>query len=133
MIRKTKIVATISNLSCEPEFIQRLHKTGMDVVRLNTAHMTHEDALEVINNTRQVSEKIAILIDTKGPEMLYGIRPANGAGQLISQVVSNGIRILRWEGLRGCVCYDWRFCQIIPGIFLVISLSHADGIYAGQV
>lgn len=41
----------------------------MNVVRLNTAHMTHKDALAVINNTRAVSEKIGILLDTKGPEI----------------------------------------------------------------
>ncbi len=69
MVRKTKIIATISNLSCEVEFLERLYKAGMNVVRLNTAHMTHDDALKVIENTRKVSEKIAILIDTKGPEI----------------------------------------------------------------
>ena len=69
MVRKTKIIATISNKSCEPSFLKRLHKAGMNVVRLNTAHMTHDDALKVINNTRKVSDKIAILIDTKGPEI----------------------------------------------------------------
>lgn len=67
--RKTKIVATISNLNCQPDFIKRLYTAGMDVVRLNTAHMTHDDALEIIKNTRQVSDKIGILIDTKGPEI----------------------------------------------------------------
>ncbi len=41
----------------------------MNVVRLNTAHMSHDDALEVIRNTRAVSEKIGILLDTKGPEI----------------------------------------------------------------
>lgn len=69
MKRKTKIVATISNLNCDPEFIERLYKAGMNVVRLNTAHMTHEDALTVIQNTRKVSGHIAILLDTKGPEI----------------------------------------------------------------
>jgi pyruvate kinase len=69
MVRKTKIIATISNKFCEIPFLERLYKAGMNVVRLNTAHMTHENALEVINNTRQVSDKIAILIDTKGPEI----------------------------------------------------------------
>ncbi len=69
MLRKTKIVATISNLNCSVEFIQGLYKAGINVVRLNTAHMTHEDALEVINNTRAVSDKIGILLDTKGPEI----------------------------------------------------------------
>ncbi|MBR9981392.1 MAG: pyruvate kinase [Desulfatitalea sp.] len=69
MARKTKIVATISNLNCAPSFIERLHKAGMNVVRLNTAHMSHQDALEVITAVRQVSDNIGILLDTKGPEI----------------------------------------------------------------
>lgn len=69
MSRNTKIVATISNLRCSVDFIEKLYKSGMSVVRLNTAHMTHDDALEVIENTRKVSERIAILLDTKGPEI----------------------------------------------------------------
>ncbi|MEH0020072.1 MAG: pyruvate kinase [Desulfobacter sp.] len=68
-MRKTKIVATVSNLNCSPEFIQGLYDAGANVVRLNTAHMTHDDALEVIENTRKVSDKIGILLDTKGPEI----------------------------------------------------------------
>jgi pyruvate kinase len=69
MPRKTKIVATISSLNCSPDFIKGLYDAGMNVVRLNTAHMSHDDALEVINNTRKVSGKIGILLDTKGPEI----------------------------------------------------------------
>ncbi len=69
MRRKTKIVATISNQNCSVPFIERLFAAGMNVVRLNTAHMSHEDALEVIRCTRAVSEKIGILLDTKGPEI----------------------------------------------------------------
>lgn len=65
MQRKTKIVATISSLNCSPDFIRGLYRAGMNVVRLNTAHMSHEDALEVISNTREVSDKIGILLDTK--------------------------------------------------------------------
>lgn len=69
MHRKTKIIATISTLNCSVEFIGRLYKAGMNVVRLNTAHMSHEDALKIITNTRAVSDKIGILLDTKGPEI----------------------------------------------------------------
>jgi pyruvate kinase len=69
MSRKTKIVATISNLNCSPEFIKRLYKAGINVVRLNTAHMSHENALEVIAAVREASDKIGILVDTKGPEI----------------------------------------------------------------
>jgi pyruvate kinase len=69
MERKTKIIATISTLNSSKEFIKGLYRAGMNVVRLNTAHMTHADALMVVENTRAVSEKIGILLDTKGPEI----------------------------------------------------------------
>ena len=40
MFKKTKIVATISDLHCDVEFIQQLFNNGMNVVRLNTAHQS---------------------------------------------------------------------------------------------
>lgn len=73
MKKKTKIIATISDLKCDINFLQSLYDTGMDIVRLNTAHQSTEQAAKVIKNIREVSEKIAILIDTKGPE----VRTAN--------------------------------------------------------
>ena len=69
MEKKTKIVATISDRRCEVEFIRELYNEGMNVVRINSAHTTFEGATAVVNNTRQVSEAIGILIDTKGPEI----------------------------------------------------------------
>ncbi len=69
MKKFTKIVATISDQRCEVEFLRALYKAGMNVVRLNTAHMNHEGLNRVVANVREVSEKIAILIDTKGPEI----------------------------------------------------------------
>jgi pyruvate kinase len=67
--KRTKIVATISDKNCSVEFIKQLYDEGMDVVRINSAHLNLEGALKIINNTREVSDKIAILIDTKGPEI----------------------------------------------------------------
>lgn len=69
MYKKTKIVATISDKKCDVDFIRELYENGMNIVRLNTAHQTYDDALKVINNVRKVSDKIAILLDTKGPEI----------------------------------------------------------------
>ncbi len=69
MYKKTKIIATISDKKCDIEFIRSLYENGVNVVRLNTAHQTHDDALKVIKNVRAVSNKIAILLDTKGPEI----------------------------------------------------------------
>ena len=69
MRKKTKIVATISDLRCDVDFLKRLFDNGMNVIRINTAHASFEGAKKVIENTRKVSETIAILIDTKGPEI----------------------------------------------------------------
>ncbi len=68
-MQKTKIVATISDRHCDVQFIKSLYNEGMNVVRLNTAHQTPEDTLKIVKNTRTVSERIALLLDTKGPEV----------------------------------------------------------------
>ena len=67
--KQTKIVATISDRRCDVDFIKSLYLEGMNVVRLNTAHQSTEDTNKVIENVRKVSGDIAILIDTKGPEV----------------------------------------------------------------
>ncbi len=69
MLKKTKIVATISDLRCSEEFIRSLYNAGMNVVRLNTAHQNLEATLQIIKNVRKVSDTIPIMIDTKGPEI----------------------------------------------------------------
>lgn len=69
MLKRTKIVATISDKRCDIEFLRTLYNAGMNVARLNTAHMSPETATAVIAKIREVSDSIAILVDTKGPEI----------------------------------------------------------------
>ena len=69
MDKKTKIVATISDIRCDVEFIKELYDAGMNVVRMNTAHQTIEATRELVKNVRSVSDSIAIMVDTKGPEI----------------------------------------------------------------
>lgn len=69
MLKKTKIVASISDLRCEEDFIRDLFNAGMNVVRMNTAHASREGFEKLIANVRKVSNRIAILMDTKGPEV----------------------------------------------------------------
>lgn len=68
-MKQTKIVATISDLRCDVDFLRSLFDAGVNVVRINTAHATPEGICTIINNVRAVSPSIAILIDTKGPEI----------------------------------------------------------------
>lgn len=67
--KKTKIICTISDINCSVDFIRELYVNGMNVVRINSAHATIEGAQQIVDNVRAVSDRIAILIDTKGPEV----------------------------------------------------------------
>lgn len=69
LLKQTKIVASISDRRCDVEFIRQLFKAGMNVVRMNTAHASREGFETLIANVREVSNRIAILMDTKGPEV----------------------------------------------------------------
>lgn len=68
-MKKTKIVATISDYKSSPEYVKALFDEGVNVVRMNTAHITREGATKIMDDVRAVSNKIALLIDTKGPEV----------------------------------------------------------------
>ena len=69
MKKFTKIVATVSDMKCDEEYVRKLIKNGVNVVRLNTAHMDYEGMCRVIQSVRATSEKVGILVDTKGPEI----------------------------------------------------------------
>jgi pyruvate kinase len=67
--KRTKIVATISDKNCDTSFLRSLYQAGMDVVRINSAHLDPEGVMKIVTNIRGVSDKIAVLLDTKGPEI----------------------------------------------------------------
>lgn len=71
--KNTKIVATVSDLNCSESLIKGMYDSGMNVVRLNTAHQDFEGSQKVIDNVKKVSNKIGILLDTKGPEIRTSI------------------------------------------------------------
>ncbi|AMB99699.1 pyruvate kinase [Aerococcus urinaehominis] len=73
MQKKTKIVCTIGPASESLETLVALIEAGMNVARLNFSHGDHDEHLARIENIRKASEqtgkRVAILLDTKGPEI----------------------------------------------------------------
>ena len=57
--------------------IRELVKNGMDIARFNFSHGDHEEQLGRVKNVREIREElglpIAMLLDTKGPEIRTGI------------------------------------------------------------
>ncbi|MFX3623936.1 MAG: pyruvate kinase [Ectobacillus sp.] len=72
-MRKTKIVCTIGPASESVEKLIQLIEAGMNVARLNFSHGSHEEHAARIQNIREAAKQagktVAILLDTKGPEI----------------------------------------------------------------
>src|SRR5690625_369400 len=75
-MRKTKIVCTIGPASESVEILKDLMESGMDVARLNFSHGDFAEHGARIKNIKQaakeVNKSVAILLDTKGPEIRTG-------------------------------------------------------------
>lgn len=71
-MKKTKIICTIGPASSDKKTISAMADAGMDVVRLNFSHGTHEDYEKKIALIKEVRDEkgipLPILLDTKGPE-----------------------------------------------------------------
>ena len=102
MLKKTKIVASISDLRCDVDFIRDLFNAGMNVVRMNTAHASREGFEKLIANVREVSNRIAILMDTKGPE----VRTTKNAEDSTEYKTGDRVKIIgdpTKDTVRGCI------------------------------
>lgn len=79
---RTKIICTIGPAVNSVEKILQLIEAGMDVARLNFSHGTHEEhlkSIEMIKEARKKAKKpVAIMLDTKGPEIRLGKVPKQG-------------------------------------------------------
>ncbi len=81
--RRTRILATLGPSSSTAAMLERLHRAGADVFRLNFSHGTHEDHAARIALIRaleaHVGRPIGILADVQGPKLRVG---AFGGGRV---------------------------------------------------
>ncbi len=77
--RRTKSVATLGPASSDPAMIMNLLLAGVDVVRLNLSHGTHEAHRAVYGHVRAAAKKlnrhVAIFADLCGPKIRCGKFP----------------------------------------------------------
>lgn len=80
--RHCKILATLGPASNTPEQIGDLIDAGMNAVRLNLSHGTHEDHTRVYKTVRKEASRrgiaVAILADLQGPKIRVGTIPGDG-------------------------------------------------------
>ena len=67
--RHTRIMATVPDNRCSADFITLLCEAGMDSVRINSAHVDASTFSQMVRTIRDAAPQVAILMDTKGPEI----------------------------------------------------------------
>ena len=72
-MRRTKIVATLGPSTDNPEVLENLIRSGVDVVRLNYSHGTHEEQARRVEMVREAADKcgrvVGVLADMQGPKI----------------------------------------------------------------
>lgn len=73
MPRRTKIVATLGPATDKENVLDDMIRAGMDVVRVNFSHGSHEDHLRraetVRNRARAHGHQVGVLADLQGPKI----------------------------------------------------------------
>ena len=76
-MKKTKIICTMGPTTDKEGLLSEMLKAGMDMARFNFSHGDHSEQAKRIALVRQaakeVGKPVAIIADTKGPEMRLGI------------------------------------------------------------
>lgn len=76
-MKRTKIICTMGPNTDAEEMMRKLAKAGMDIARFNFSHGDHEEQKTRMDLLKKVRKElklpIAILLDTKGPEIRTGI------------------------------------------------------------
>ncbi|EEB18600.1 pyruvate kinase, putative [Pediculus humanus corporis] len=91
-VRLSGIICTIGPASRDPEILEKMMETGMNIARLNFSHGSHEYHAETIKNIRKAVESyskklglnhpLAIALDTKGPEIRTGLLEGGGSAEI---------------------------------------------------
>jgi len=117
--RKTKIVCSLGPASSEDSVVRDLVLAGMNVARLNFSHGTHETHRASVESVRRISSElnipVALLLDTKGPEIRSGM-------------VENNTTVMINKGDNVVVTTDDRFTTMAQGqvpAYLSISWKEA--------
>ncbi len=124
-MRKTKIICTLGPASEKEEILREMISAGMDVARLNFSHGTHADhkeKMDLVKKLRaEMKRHIAIMLDTKGPE----IRLHKFAGGRVKLEVGQTFALLPEEiegdNTRASITYSQLYRDVRPGTHILID------------
>lgn len=133
--RKTKIVCSIGPASDNDETVRSMIAAGMNVARFNFSHGEHAWHKQAMDRVKRISRElkthVAILLDTKGPEIRTGLTPDNqkikfNAGDTI-EVAADGMQCRPAQGTKpGHISLTWQ--EIAQKVHKGVRILIADGL-----
>ena len=128
-MKKTKIVCSIGPSTQTWENFKGLVEAGMNVARINFSHATLEerriDEELVERANKELGANIAILYDTKGPDL----RTCSFENDTIELIAGNTIRIVEDEimGTKDAICFNYR--GVVKDLKKGMNVLLDDGFY----
>lgn len=127
-MRKTKIVCTIGPVTESEEMLEQLVKAGMNVARLNFSHGDHAEHKRRIDGIKKVREKlekpVAIMLDTKGPEVRLGYFKDGKAELEKGQKFTLTVKDIQGDSTQSSITYKELPREVSAGSRILI----ADGV-----
>ncbi|MCH8553358.1 MAG: pyruvate kinase PykF [Natronospirillum sp.] len=125
-MRKTKIVCTVGPASDSKDVLTGLARAGMDVMRLNFSHgdfAEHGGRIELVREVAaETGRNIAVLLDTKGPE----IRTMEVAGGSVMLKTGQTFTLTTDQSVKGdetrvAVTYEHLNRDLAPGNIVLLD------------
>mmetsp|Transcript_119341 Transcript_119341/g.349242 ORF Transcript_119341/g.349242 Transcript_119341/m.349242 type:complete len:510 (-) Transcript_119341:270-1799(-) len=127
--RKCKIIGTMGPNQSSPEALVKLIHAGLNVARLNFSHGDHETHGAMVKRIREAAKlankPVAILLDTKGPEIRTGFFKEGGKINLVAGQDLKLVTDYSFKGDNTCfaLSYD-KLCQSVKQGSIILC---ADG------
>lgn len=133
--RKTKIVCSIGPVCDNDNTIRSMIRAGMNIARFNFSHGTYEWHKQAMERVRRISDEIgipvAVLLDTKGPEIRTGLVADDGtisidSGEKVELVTDDSFCTAASGGKICHISLSWKAAseKLFPGVKVLI----ADGL-----
>jgi len=124
-MRKTKIICTIGPASDSREVLTKLMEEGMNVARLNFSHGAHDDhkaKIDLIKEIRgELGAHVAIMLDTKGPEIRTGRFCAAEVKLEAGQTYTLTTEEVEGDETRCSISYSGLPRDVVPGNKILID------------